>query len=120
MKSTVRRILPFLCPAEKSGQEATRCGWVCRDSFDAAEDALDDYIEALQTEAIEKFDEFNLQHQRGISGEGGGVWRELNWTFMENGVHVTKPVDVGFGISSENWYHWDAPSGVTWSTQCPE
>ena len=41
----------FLAPAEESGKEVTKCGWICRKSEAESEKALSDYLDGVRAEA---------------------------------------------------------------------
>ena len=46
----------YMKPAETDGAEVTKCGWVCRDLYDAAEAELDEYVDSVQKYVLSKFE----------------------------------------------------------------
>ena len=99
----------YLQTAELSGAKVTECGWVCRDSFDAAEEALEDYIEAIQDEAKTQFDTHVLKGQAVVAGD--------NWTTKFKMVNGS-PTTIVTGGS--NFKALPAPKAAQWNTKCPE
>ncbi len=45
-------------PAEKSGSEVTKCGWICRDSYEDAQLELDMYVLNMQNSIIDSYELF--------------------------------------------------------------
>jgi len=59
----------YLKPVEINGAEVGKCGWVCKDSYDAAEEVIEDYIDEIQKKAIKYFNENNERMQKIIGEE---------------------------------------------------
>ena len=98
----------FLVPAEKAGNQATKCGAICRRSFADAEVVLSKYLDDLRLEAMDDYRTYLKAEQFSIDGEvSGDDWVDLGFATM---VRRVQPYITIHPINEP------VPN---WSTPCP-
>ena len=98
----------FLEPAEKVGNQATKCGAICRGSFADAEVALTKYLEGLRQEAMDDYWAYVQAEQNSIDGElAADDWVDLGFKTMVRRIQpFTKVHPINVPVPN-------------WSTTCP-
>ena len=98
----------FLRPAEGRGKKVTRCGWVCRDTMEAAKFALYIYELQVQEAAKDQFTEWVEEQQDLIKAENDHwVTTTTSARFLESGKMVTN--DVILFWRPEQIHKWVKP-----------
>ncbi len=82
----------FLTPAETTGAEVTKCGWICQESEDVAKRALSGYLNSIRTYARMYYDFY-------VDGQNINVGMELYRANIlkinENGVDIYELQSIG-------------------------
>jgi hypothetical protein len=96
-------------PVEKDGAQATKCGWICRDTYAEAESELVIYLDNLRAEADTDYTTYVDAEQSAIGNEGVANDGWEDWGLGYN-VWVLKPFTSIHTINEPN---------VSWSTPYP-
>jgi RHS repeat-associated protein len=59
----------YLAPVSEKGSQAVKCGKICRSESGAAKKALEQYLDDIQEDALNRYETYELQEQAAISFE---------------------------------------------------
>ena len=106
----IRANSAFLEPAENSGKEVTKCGWICRKSDAESEKALSAYLDDIRTEAKQNYHIYVSDEQYNIGQERTDNDGYEDWGLGFQ-VYVLKPFTSIYTINNP------IPK---WNTACPQ